>query len=73
MQLSIHLTAQRRREIVRIGANGVMGLAAGAFAASGIFDTFAVAPYWEGLWTGIICTMSTGFGAGFGLVYRPTF
>jgi len=73
MQTYVPTTSAERNKVVRIVANGVMGLAAGAFAASAIFDTFALSPYWAGLWTGVICLGATLFGAGFGLVYRPTF
>ena len=73
MQISLPRTSAERNRIVRIIGNGAIGLAAGTFAASGIFATVDVAPYWSGFWTGVICTVSTGFGAGLGLIYKPSF
>jgi uncharacterized membrane protein len=73
MRISVPKTSAERNATVRIVCNGVIGLAAGAFAASGIFATFEVATFWVGFWTGVICTGSTIFGAGFNIVYRPVF
>ncbi len=70
MQISLPKTHAARYRIVRIISNGTIGLGAGAFASSAIFETVQLAPYWVGFCTGAICAASTAFGAGFGLIYK---
>jgi hypothetical protein len=65
--------AKRRSAIVIKFRDTAAGLAAGAFACSAIFATVDVGLYWSGFATGVLCTATTLFGAGFGLSYRPTF